>query len=329
MSNVLQFRSRTPAQARHVRIVAERFVHVRYTVFPDEDSPFVALQTYSLDDARSSAAEFSKNIIEIGPAAGERIVSAVLTTALALATAGIPVFPIAASKRPTCPHGFLDASCEPSVVRTLWRNHPGPLIGVPTGKVTGLFVLDLDTTRHTDAAEWFERYAPYLPETRQQTSRSGGLHLFFQHVEGLRNSAGRIALGVDTRAEGGSIIVWQPQAWLDRPRPLAEAPQWLLDMAKPKPLPPPPRRIFSPPTNISDVWSMPWLSGLIAAVATARQGKRNAITFWAACVIRDRISAGELDNTAAEHAISALFEASRRSGLSPSEIKATLASSLR
>jgi hypothetical protein len=114
--------------------------------------------------------------------------------AFRLAAAGYPVFPIAASKRPTCPHGFKDAATDVADIRRLWRDHPGPLLGVPTGKVTGLFVLDLDTTMHTAAAEWLERHAPYLPETRQQTTRSGGLHLFFRHVEGLRNSAGRIAL---------------------------------------------------------------------------------------------------------------------------------------
>ena len=48
-----------------------------------------------------------------------------------------------------------------------------------------LLLLDMSTA----AAEWLERHAPYLPETRQQTTRSGGLHLFFRHVEGLRNSA--------------------------------------------------------------------------------------------------------------------------------------------
>ena len=64
MSSVVQFRRRTP---RRVRIIAERFVHFRYTVFPDEDLPFVALQTYCLDDACAAAADLGKAIIEIGP----------------------------------------------------------------------------------------------------------------------------------------------------------------------------------------------------------------------------------------------------------------------
>jgi len=64
MSNVVQFRRQT---SRRVRIVAERFVHFRYTVFPDEDSPFVTLQTFCLDDACAAAGDLGKTIIEIGP----------------------------------------------------------------------------------------------------------------------------------------------------------------------------------------------------------------------------------------------------------------------
>ena len=139
-----------------------------------------------------------------------------IAKALELAAQGYPVFPVAVSKRPTCPCGFKDAALEPREIRRLWRYHPAPLIGVPTGEPSGLFVLDIDSPKHVEAAEWFERYAPYLPETRQQTTRSGGTHLFFNHHQGLRNSAGRIARGIDTRADGGYIIAWQMQAWLNK-----------------------------------------------------------------------------------------------------------------
>ena len=207
--------------------------------------------------------------------------------AFRLAAAGYPVFPIAATKRPTSPHGFKDATTEAADIRRLWRDHPGTLLGVPTGKVTDLFVLDLDITRHTVAAEWFERYAPYLPETRQQTTRSGGLHLFFRHVEGLRNSAGRIALGVDIRAEGGSIIVWQPEAWLDRPRPLAEAPEWLLEMAKPKPIPPPPRLDRA---VISEIGGPPQDRGHRRHNCRWHAGHRNAVAYWGACRLAEMVA---------------------------------------
>jgi hypothetical protein len=243
--------------------------------------------------------------------------------AFRLAAAGYPVFPIAASKRPTSPHSFKDAATEAADIRRLWRDHPGPLLGVPTGKVTGLFVLDLDTTRHTAAAEWFERHAPYLPETRQQTTRSGGLHLFFRHVEGLRNSAGRIALGVDTRAEGGSIIVWQPTAWLDRPRHLAEAPQWLIEMAKPKPLPPPPRLDRA---AISESVARRKIEGIVGAVAAGKPGQRNAIAFWGASRLAELVKQRIL---AERDAIALGIEAARQAGLSPQEAQRTVASAFR
>ena len=58
--------------------------------------------------------------------------TAALTKAIKLADWGLPVFPCAASKRPTCPHGFKEATRDVTAVRALWRGHPGPLIGVPT-----------------------------------------------------------------------------------------------------------------------------------------------------------------------------------------------------
>jgi hypothetical protein len=64
MSKVVRFRRGTP---RRVRIVAEKLTYYRYTVLPDEDLPFVALQTFCLDDAKATAADFSDTTLEIGP----------------------------------------------------------------------------------------------------------------------------------------------------------------------------------------------------------------------------------------------------------------------
>lgn len=64
MSKVVRFRRGTP---RRVRIVADQLTYYRYTVLPDEDQPFVALQTFSLDDAQAVAADFSDTTLEIGP----------------------------------------------------------------------------------------------------------------------------------------------------------------------------------------------------------------------------------------------------------------------
>jgi hypothetical protein len=90
---------------------------------------------------------------------------------------------------------------------------------MPTGSVSGISVLDIDA----DGLTWFD--AQHLPLTRMHQTRSGGLHLLFRHAEGLRNSSGVIANGVDVRANGGMVIWWPRQGYEICDAPLAEWPQ--------------------------------------------------------------------------------------------------------
>lgn len=246
----------------------------------------------------------------------------IVAQALALAAQGYPVFPVAASKRPTCLQGFKDAALEPGEIRRLWRDHPAPLIGVPTGEPTGLFVLDIDSPRHTEAAEWLERCAPYLPETRQQTTRSGGVHLFFNHHPGLRNSAGRVAVGVDVRASGGYIIVWSPAVWLIEPQPLADLPAWLIKAATP----PPPPVVRQSKIALSADSARRKVEGIVGAVAAAQAGQRNALAYWGA---RRLAELAEQRILAEADAIALGIEAARQAGLSPNEATRTIASAFR
>jgi hypothetical protein len=243
--------------------------------------------------------------------------------ALKLAANGLPVFPCLENKRPACPHGFKDATAKPAEVKQLWQRYPGVLVGVPTGEASGLFVLDLDTAKHPAADEWLERHSPYLPETRRHRTRSGGLHLVFRHRPGLKNSAGKLALGVDTRGEGGFIIWWPFHLglWADHTSaPLAEVPEWLVEALTPaKVIPFPSRPSVSGPVA-------PRLEGIIGVVARAREGERNALTFWGACTLRDMVAARELTASEGARAFAALFEAGRHTGLSAQEIKQTIAS---
>jgi hypothetical protein len=173
-----------------------------------------------------------------------------LAGALKLAAGGMPVFPCLADKRPATPNGFKDATCDPQAVRQMWARHPGQLIGVPTGAASGIDVLDLDP-RH-GGERWWLAHAHRLPQTRTYRTRSGGLHVVFQHAEPVRNTAGKIGPGVDTRGEGGYVIAWWMHGCRMVEAPIAPWPTWLLERLLAKQEPPPPPRRQHPPADPAD-----------------------------------------------------------------------------
>jgi hypothetical protein len=223
-----------------------------------------------------------------------------LNFALALATEGIPCFPCAPTKRPSCPHGFHDASTDPAALRELWRRYPGELVGVPTGEASGVDVLDLDA-KHREAFDWCALHHKRLPATRVHETRSGGIHVLFRHAPNLRCSASRLARGVDVRTA-----------------PLADWPQWLLDQLQSVPqLQPAPR------TQVPDMFA---LGQLVRRVAAAHEGERNALTFWAACRAGEMVASKLLD---AESAAAVIAEAAVRAGLTRTEAERTARSGIR
>ncbi len=72
-----------------------------------------------------------------------------------------------------------------------------------------------------------------LPATWTVRTPSGGLHYYFQPVEGLANSAGGLPSGIDVRGLGGYVIAPPSPGYevVDR-TPMAEAPPWLLDLIR-------------------------------------------------------------------------------------------------
>ena len=115
---------------------------------------------------------------------------------------------------------------------------PGPLIGIVTGEVSGIDVLDLDV-KHDAARAWYHVHRDLLPVTRTFRTRSGGAHLHLRHAAGVRNSAGKIAEGVDVRGDGGYAICWFAAGFecIDH-SPSAPWPGWLLEPLLAKPVPP-------------------------------------------------------------------------------------------
>jgi hypothetical protein len=129
-----------------------------------------------------------------------------MQSALLLADKGIPCFPCLASKAPACPNGFKAATTHAERLTSLWKRYPAPLIGVATGATSGIDVLDIDPRHNGD--KWLSENAARLPISRIHHTRSGGWHILFKHRAGIRNSANKIAPGVDVRGDGGYVIWW-------------------------------------------------------------------------------------------------------------------------
>ncbi len=242
-------------------------------------------------------------------------VAEVLATNLAR-NSRFAVFPVREDKKPCCPGGFRTASKDPDAIAELWHRFPGPLIGIATGAVSALAVLDLDK-KHPEAARWWRLNESHIPASRAYRTRSGGVHLYFRHRAGLRCSTGRPVPGVDVRGAGGYIVFWFAAGLecLDH-SPRADWPEWLTAEVSPPPPPAPdPRWREGPPSTRS-------VAAIVEKVASAANGNRNAALFWAACRLLDHgRQAGEV--------LAILTPAALGAGLSAREARGTILSAAR
>jgi hypothetical protein len=226
-------------------------------------------------------------------------------------------------KAPACPHSFKDACTAAGGLATLWARYPGELVGVPTGDASGIAVLDVDP-RH-NGHRWLEENRSRLPTTRAHRTRSGGVHYVFKHRAGLKCSTGKIAPGIDVRAEGGYVIWWPLTGLKARNVALATWPDWLVPAEPPRPVP----YVKAWPRPAGAAYSMSVenkLKGISKRLQHAREGERNAVLFWAACRI------GELVNVGAAHpdfGRDLLVVAATRAGLAAAEAQRTIASAMR
>jgi hypothetical protein len=95
---------------------------------------------------------------------------------------------------------------DESEVVDWFRRWPNGNVGIVTGSISHLAVLDIDP-RHggTDSVAFLERTNGPLPATIEAETGGGGRHLYFKTTVPLRSRAG-LAAGIDIRAEGGLVV---------------------------------------------------------------------------------------------------------------------------
>ena len=136
--------------------------------------------------------------------------SELLRAALGYASRGRPVFPCKpGNKKPLIKDWPNQATTDPRRVYAWWTRWPDANIGIPTGKRSGLLVLDVDLEGWgAGTLDALEEELGELPATTTTRTGSGGLHYVYRYPAGveIRNSAGKLGAGLDVRGEGGYIV---------------------------------------------------------------------------------------------------------------------------
>ncbi len=171
---------------------------------------------------------------------GSTLYNGLIQAALRYADMGYAVFPCAPGQKvPAIEHGLHDATTDQEMIEEWWTNRPDTNVAIRTD---GLIVVDIDGAENPWLADIPSRLEELAYAPTAITPR-GGRHHIFRQPEGRtwRNTAGRLGPRLDTRANGGYIVVppslfngntyrWLEGSELDvSPNQLPEPPQWLVE----------------------------------------------------------------------------------------------------
>ena len=197
----------------------------------------------------------------------------------------LPVFPCdPLSKKPLVARGFKAAVVDRQSITGWWAKWPSAMIGMPTGRVSGRFAIDVDTTEHGPASDGTGAWAKLVeerggcPSTYMHHTPSGGLHILFRWNEDrpVTNREGRLPPGINVRGEGGYIILppsrrsdGKTYETIDQKEiaDCADAPDWLYEMLG--------ARSSRSETSYSDRYIAKAIEAEGENVAKAAKGSRN------------------------------------------------------
>lgn len=166
-----------------------------------------------------------------------------LEAALFYARQGWDVFPIQPKNKTPFKdfHWNQEASHDTEKIKDWWAEWPGANVAIATGKRSGVFVVDIDAS-HGGEQSWAELILENgaIDDTPIAATGGGGRHIFFKYPgQEVRNTAGKLGEGIDTRGDGGYVVAapsihpnGKAYAWTTKPSktPLATMPPWLMGM---------------------------------------------------------------------------------------------------
>lgn len=233
--------------------------------------------------------------------------SALEEAALAYAQQGLHVFPLQPNgKTPLTAHGLDDATIDLMTIETWWARWPEANVAIRTGDV-----LVVDEDKLGAFAAFAEGLGQTVPDTRVVRTASGR-HYYFQQPEGqrIRNTAGKLAEGIDTRGDGGYVVAppsvhpsgatyrFESDQVADAVLPDWAAERLVRQGAERKPMP-------DIPFLGTTAYGESALKQEIDAVATAAEGTRNHTLNTAAFALGQLVAGGEVDQTDAYRSLEA------------------------
>lgn len=134
------------------------------------------------------------------------------------------------------PNGLNDASSNRADIERWWGAHPEASIGIATGQVSGITVVDADATGGKPGVINLTAMCATnggVPATFAVNTGGGGIHLYFKYSSALPTGTNTLAEAVDTRNDGGYVIappslhMLGSYRWRQDTAELLDLPAWL------------------------------------------------------------------------------------------------------
>lgn len=214
--------------------------------------------------------------------------------------------------------------------------------GILCGKTSGIFVIDIDPRNGGDhTAERLAGDGRVFPLTYTVGTPSGGKHFYYQYPEKMLVKSTSVAFdsyggGIDCQSDGRAVngplsvarctLSFEYKTYTVQPHPIAEAPEWLLEMVK-KELEPLYVDLPSGPVprGRKEKYAQAAFEKALQRFGSTPDGQRNIELNNTALRLGAFVNAGALDGRTVENA---LYNEALRVGLPSSEAKAAISSGL-
>ena len=109
------------------------------------------------------------------------------------------------AKHPRTMAGFKDATTDEAKIRHWWGMWPEANIGIATGAVSGIFVVDIDPYHGgMETIETLKEKGIVLHQTAQVLTQNDGFHLYYQYAG--KKGKGTMGKGIDVKSDGGYVV---------------------------------------------------------------------------------------------------------------------------